>query len=83
MNYTIDTDGKTVWVNGEINCLGRFGVMGIDVHRTLDEQSENGECLYCTHEPTNKQDWETFKVKIKEHFDIDVSDKYMPERFKS
>jgi hypothetical protein len=28
----IESDGVTVWVNGDGGLLGRFGRMGIDVH---------------------------------------------------
>jgi hypothetical protein len=80
--FEISSDGRTVWVNGEAALLGRFGVMGIDIHRPVDEQNSLGECLHCTHGPTGLPDWEVFVIKMKEHFDIQVPDKFKPLRFR-
>ena len=80
--HGIHTDDTTVWVNGAGGLLGRFGVQGIDVHRPMDEQTERGECLHCTHGPTTRQDWDVFVQKMVEHFGIKVSSKYMPQRFR-
>jgi hypothetical protein len=55
--------------------------MGIDIHRHIDEQSDMGECLHCTHGPTTKEDWKVFVIKMKEHFGVEVNDKYLPKRF--
>lgn len=83
-NTQIISDGRTVWVNSEEgHLIGRFGVFGIDIHRDLCEQSDKGECLYCTHEVTKPADWETFKVKMREHHKVRVTDKHRPSRFQS
>jgi hypothetical protein len=79
--YDIMSDGKTVWINGAYGLLGRFGLYGIDVHRPLTDQSEKGECLHCTHEPTTRADWDVFVAKMLEHCGVHVPDEYMPERF--
>lgn len=78
----IKSDGITVWVN-QACMLGRFGRFGIDIHKPLEEQMNGGECLYCTHSETTKEDWEAFKTKMLELHDIKVSDRYMPRRFKT
>lgn len=82
MKYNVSSDGITVWVNGEFSLLGRFGKFGIDVHRPLEKQGCDGECLYCTHESVTGKDWETFKQKMLEHHGVVVTDKHKPERWK-
>jgi len=47
---------RTVWVNRGA-CIGRFGRMGIDIHREPEDAMALGECLLCTHKPTTKDDW--------------------------
>lgn len=79
--FDIHNDGVTVWVNGPMGLLGRFGRNGIDIHRPMFEQAIKGECLFCTHEPTTRADWVLFQTKMREHFDITVPDKHMPKRF--
>lgn len=81
--FEITTNGTTVWVNGEQSLLGRFGKMGIDVHRPLDANGCDGECLYCTHEPVTERDWETFKVKMLGHHGVVVTDEYKPDRWRA
>ena len=83
MRHTFMTDGRTVWVNGDVSLLGRFGVRGIDIHRPLEQKSEKGECLYCTHAVTTRADWDTFVEKMLELFAIKVPTKLMPERFRT
>lgn len=79
--YEIHDDGTTVWVNGPMGLLGRFGNAGIDVHKPANEQHFTGECLHCTHKMTTKEDWDIFKAKMLEHFKIEVPDKHKPRRF--
>lgn len=70
----------TVWVNSAYGyCLGRFGRMGIDVHRPPDIKA--GECLHCTHGPVTVEDWYVFVAKMKEHHGVTVLQRYMPKRF--
>lgn len=81
--YQIDTDHITVWVNSAEGCIARFGVNGIDIHKTFYEQrSGASECLQCTHAPTTAADWETFKDGMAKHYGIVVTDKYKPRRFR-
>jgi hypothetical protein len=83
LDYQIITDGITVWVNGTGVNLGRFAPLGVDVHNPLSEQQASGlQCLYCTHERTQKEDFALFQAKILEHHGIKVSDKFLPKRFK-
>ena len=78
----ITSDGITVWINNENGLIGRFGRAGIDIHRCSIEQSEKGECLYCTHTFTVAKDWDTFVVKMKELYDVVVPWKHKPLRFR-
>lgn len=79
--HEISTDGITVWINGESGLIARFGVRGIDIHRPASEQ-HSGECLYCTHEESTARDWDTFVLKVYEHFGIRVGDSHKPVRFR-
>jgi hypothetical protein len=79
--YDISTDGRTVWVNGA-SLLGRFGLMGIDIHRPLLEQVEHGECLFCTQGETTREDWDLFVVKMEEHYGIRVAARWLPRRLR-
>ena len=80
MEHEITSDGRTVWVNGPFNCLGRFGPFGIDIHRSFEEQKTTGnECLHCTHGGTTRADWDTFVVKMKEHYGVEVGPEHMPK----
>ncbi len=81
---SIDSDGITVWVNDGICCLGRFGIMGIDVHKTFVEQVATGDpCLECTHALTTAEDWVTFQRSMERHHNVVVPDKYRPKRFQA
>lgn len=79
--HDISSDGSTVWVNGSKGLIGRFGLMGIDIHRPLEEVCK-GVCLHCTHGPTTRADWDVFVTKMLEHFAIEVPEEHLPERFR-
>lgn len=65
---------RTVWVNDAYGCLGRFGLFGIDVHRTLAAQMEGqSECLDCTHGPATLTDWTRFKQAMLHFHGVDLS----------
>jgi hypothetical protein len=79
MVHDIRSDGRTVWINDESGLIGRFGPRGIDIHQTVTNQLASGkECLFCTHEPTNEKDWDTFVLKMKELYSIDVPLEHKP-----
>lgn len=67
--------GDTVWVNGsDGSCIARFSKrFGIDVHTTGTAQmGGEKECLFCTHSPAGKAEWEQFLAAVKLHHGIDV-----------
>ena len=69
---------QAVWVNGgRGECLGRFGIWGIDVHRRVDEQ-HLGQCLDCTHSQTTPDDWGRFQKSMLMHHGVDLFHIRMP-----
>jgi len=83
MEHIVESDGITVWVNTEAECIGRFGQMGIDIHHTIEQQMAGStQCLECTHGPVSRLDWERFKEAMLEHYGVAVGDEHIPVRFK-
>lgn len=78
--HVIESDGKTVWVNGPNGAIGRFGVNGIDVHQPITPGDTKGECLHCTHARTTRADWDVFVTKMREHHGVEVTAEHMPKR---
>ena len=78
--FLIDTDGRTVWVTGsDGSCIGRFGRMGVDVHRPFEQQLDGkGECLTCTHGPTGDAEWQLFVAEMLRHHEVGINDAYRP-----
>ncbi len=78
--FLIETDGRTVWVTGsDGSCIGRFGRLGVDVHRPFEQQLDGeGECLTCTHGPTGDAEWRLFVVEMLRHHGVCVDDAYRP-----
>jgi hypothetical protein len=70
---------RAIWVHagdtGE--CLGRFGVYGIDVHRRIGDQC-SGQCLDCTHNRTTADDWNRFQRSMLAYHGVDLSHIPMP-----
>jgi hypothetical protein len=75
----IQSDGRTVWVHASDGaCIGRFGWMGVDIHRAIDDQSMMGECLCCTHGRTGAVEWRLFVDGMLEHHGVTVDERYRP-----
>lgn len=71
--FEVAYDGRTVWVNGKGNCLGRFSKSGIDVHKGAEEVAKTGrECFFCSHGQTDRSSWLAFKAKMLEHHGVEV-----------
>lgn len=77
----IEAGHRAVWVNVAAGCIGRFGRMGIDVHRAVDDPQYEvaGECLHCTHGPVTEQDWTVFQEKMLELHGVEVPDRFKPD----
>ena len=51
--------------------MARFGRMGIDIHRSPEEQELHGtQCLHCTHGPTGEAEWNEFVEQMKALFGL-------------
>jgi hypothetical protein len=80
MDFKIIYAERAVWINDETGCLGRFGRLGVDVHRIMEQQMEGlPVCLACTHEPTSLDDWELFKDAMLKYHNVDLWDAPVPE----
>jgi len=82
----IESDGRTVWVAAAVDgsCIGRFGMMGIDIHRSMTDQIAGlGECLLCTHGMTTVSDWETFTRGMRDLHGVVVPEGHMPKRLRA
>lgn len=82
VDYEVVSDGKSVWVNVPGGNLARFGLGGIDIHQEPMRQAAGAECLFCTHEVTDRADWETFVKKMRELHGIGITDYHRPDRLK-
>ena len=73
-------DGKTVWVNGpDGGCLARFGIKGLDIHKTTEQQIKTGtQCIACTHHRPSLSDWGAFKMKVTELYGTNIPDNAKP-----
>lgn len=79
--YQIQSDGKTVWINGNDGmCVARFSRHGIDIHRSFAEQLATGsQCLDCEHgDDIDYSHWQRFKSRVKELFGVEVT-KHRPK----
>lgn len=76
----IIADGRTVWINGpDGSCLGRFGALGVDVHRSAtDLLAGKSQCLVCTHRRATKADWQMFVDAMHVHHAVVVDARYQP-----
>ena len=74
-------DGDAVWVcNSAGYTIGRFGKRGIDVHQPATA-ANCGECLHCTHAPTDLGDWMKFIELMDTHYGVVIPMYATPTRF--
>ena len=80
--YQIESSGTTGWVNGsDGSCIGRFGVMGVDIHRSFEDQQNGlGECLLCTHGVTGPGEWDIFVEGMQRLHGVRVDASHRPTR---
>lgn len=80
MDFEIQANGRTVWVNGADGCcIGRFSRFGVDVHRTFREQAAGmGKCLTCTHGIADEADWQIFVRAMLKHHKVPIPDSVRP-----
>lgn len=79
---TLSTEKKTVWVNGEVNLLGRFSPQGFEIMRNLVNEPvdalPSSNMLEVKIKNTNSVDWESFKTLMHTHHQIDLSETENP-----
>lgn len=81
--YNIDSDGQTVWVNQPFGNIARFSARGIDIHEPPSrELTDKGVCLFCKPGMLKKEDWQLFKDKMFEHYNIVIGDEHTPLRYR-
>lgn len=76
-DYSVTTDdtNKSVWVNGNINCLGRFTPLGYEVYRKFAAEPEiTNQTLECKIGNLTPDVWLEFVNQMDRHHGIDLSD---------
>ena len=76
-DFTVDSDGRTVWVNNAYGLLGRLGPNGIDIHIDPREDKDGAHCLDCGPLPPNP--WAYFVNKMQEHHNVVVGNEHRPK----
>ncbi|WGK63474.1 hypothetical protein QAO71_17030 (plasmid) [Halopseudomonas sp. SMJS2] len=75
-DYEVIISGQadTVWINGpDGSCVGRFGLMGVDLHTTVSEQMDGAsQCRLCTHGKPTPEDWTLFREKASEWWNVEI-----------
>lgn len=79
---TRSSDQKTVWVNGELNMLGRFTPNGYEIYKalsteTLQDIAGSGQ-IAVEIKNTDLHDWERFQELILNHHNINLSETENP-----
>lgn len=76
MTYELECSlmNDAVWIHAsDGSTVGRFGRMGIDLHNTVTEQLQGKpECRLCTHRKSTLADWEMFREKALEWWNVVV-----------
>lgn len=72
VEWSVNND--TVWIHSsDGSTVGRFGRMGIDLHNTVTDQLAGmPECRLCTHRKPTIADWNLFREKALEWWNVDV-----------
>ena len=85
VDYTTEksTELKSMWINGPVNCLGRFTPTGFEIFREMkegEEMPENmaGNVLVVQMKNTNLVHWNNFRTLMKEHHNIDIPEGDFP-----
>lgn len=78
--YELQSDGKTVWVNGPSgDNIGRFSERGIDIHHSVEIQLATGKvCALCKPGPCTLIDWYNFRTEMLNRYGVTIADKHMP-----
>ena len=66
---------NAVWIHScdDGSTVGRFGRMGVDIHTSVTEQRGGAsECRLCTHGKVTRADWDLFREKALEFWQVTV-----------
>ena len=79
LRFEVRSSHKTVWVNDELVCIGRFDRFGgIDIHQNAAGQRENqSQCLDCEKGPADLGMWERFRTGMLQHHGVEVASDLM------
>lgn len=74
-------NGSTVWVNDTFGCcIGRFSALGVDVHRSGEEQMVSGQqCLDCVHDLDPREAWSRFLQSMEIHHGVRIPTAAKPD----
>lgn len=79
--FTLEKSKTSIWVNGKVNCLGRFTPLGFEINRELREGEDpatTGHSLAVTMKNTTVKEWNNFVTLMMEHHGIDLSEETYP-----
>lgn len=76
-NYTVESDGKSVWINGLV-CVARFGAAGYEFNNLTD--SMFGFRATGRDQMTTESDWVKFVRLARQMFNVMVGDMHKPVR---
>ena len=64
----------TIWIHStDGSTVARFGKMGVDLHNKVTEQlAGEPQCRLCTHGKVTLSDWELFREKCLEWWNVTV-----------
>lgn len=77
-DHTIQHDAasRTVWVNGPVNCLGRFTPIGFEIYKKFEATGElENQTLDVKIKTLSLVDWDSFVTLMNIHHHIDLKDK--------
>jgi len=76
----VSGDGGTCWVHyNDGSTIGRFSkIFGVDCHSSMtDQMAGKSQCMWCTHEPPGKTEWDRFRAVMLESYSVVVPENLM------
>lgn len=82
--FTIIEKDGSLWVNGEVNCLGRFTPKNWEIFQELRTPSDgiHNPTLEVSMKPTDEKSWKNFVTQMKSFHNIDLSSQEYPGKGK-
>lgn len=78
----ISEQRDAVWIHAsDGSTVGRFGKLGVDLHNTVTEQLDGKpQCRLCTHGRPSQADWQLFREKAIEWWNVNVPHEAFAEK---